>query len=82
MDGIVTVQVTKSTWWMPRHQEAMKDVAGCEKPGGAVKQALIPGCPNGETRLGSCPVISTEKLTRGTEPSKYPEEQKETRLPE
>jgi hypothetical protein len=29
----------------------MKDVAGCEKPRGAAKQALIRGCPNGETRL-------------------------------
>ena len=28
----------------------MKDVAGCDKPGGAVKRAKIPGCPNGVTR--------------------------------
>ena len=34
----------------------MKDAAGCEKPRLAVKQALIRGCPNGETRLESCPV--------------------------
>ena len=27
----------------------MKDVVGCDKPRGAVKQALIRGCPNGET---------------------------------
>ena len=26
--------------------KAMKGVEGCEKPGGAVKQALIPGFPN------------------------------------
>ena len=25
-------QATKSMWWMPRHQEAMKDVFTCEKP--------------------------------------------------
>jgi len=24
----------------------------CENPGGGVKQPLIPGCPNGETRRG------------------------------
>lgn len=36
---------------MPRHLPAMKDVAGCEKPRGAVKQAMILGCLNGETRM-------------------------------
>ena len=34
---------------MPRHQRAMKDVAVCDKPRGAGKQALIRGFPNGET---------------------------------
>ena len=34
---------------MPWQLEAMKDVVGYEKPRGAVKQALIRGCPNGET---------------------------------
>ena len=43
-------QATKSTWWMPRRREAMKDAAGCDKPRGVVKRALIRGCPNGETR--------------------------------
>jgi hypothetical protein len=27
----------------------MKDVGGCEKPGGGADQPSIPGCPNGET---------------------------------
>ena len=36
---------------MPRHQRAMKDVAVCDKPRGAGKQALIRGFPNGETQL-------------------------------
>ena len=49
-------QVTKSAWWMPWHQEPMKDVVACEKPRGAGKRAVIRGCPNGETRLESCPV--------------------------
>ena len=43
-------QVNKRTRWMPWQLEAKKDVVACEKPGGAGKQALIPGCPNGETR--------------------------------
>ena len=25
-------QDTKGKWWMPRHIEAMKDVASCDKP--------------------------------------------------
>jgi hypothetical protein len=49
-------QVTKGTWWMPRRQKPMKDVGGCDKPRGAANQALIRGCPNGETRRGSCRV--------------------------
>ena len=36
---------------MPRRLQAMKDVVGCEKSRGAVKQALIRECPNGETHL-------------------------------
>ena len=39
----------KRTWWMPWQLEAMKDVVDCDKPRGAVKQALIRGFPNGET---------------------------------
>ena len=42
-------QATKSTWGMSWRQEAMKDVEGCDMPGGAVKQALIPGFPNDRT---------------------------------
>jgi hypothetical protein len=48
----VRFQVTKSQRWMPWRQMPMKDVGGCEKPRGAVYQALIRGSPNGETRLG------------------------------
>jgi hypothetical protein len=28
----------KGIWWMPWRMEAMKDVLGCEKPGGAAKK--------------------------------------------
>jgi len=42
-------QEMKSTRWMPWHLEPMKDVDGCDKPRGAADQALIRGCPNGET---------------------------------
>ena len=43
-------QATKGAWWMSRRDEAMKDVVGCDKPREAVKQVLILGSPNGETR--------------------------------
>ena len=56
------------------------------KATGSRKQALIRGCLNGETRRESCPSsmnesIVHEKGTRGTETSKYPEEEKETSIP-
>ena len=50
--GFFTVQVTKGSWWMPWRWKPKKDVAGCEKPREAVKQASIRGCPNGETWPG------------------------------
>jgi hypothetical protein len=42
-------QEIKGTRWMPWRQEPMKDVGGCDKPGGDADQSLIPGFPNGET---------------------------------
>ena len=32
------VEESKGIWWMPWRQEAMKDVARCEKPGGAASR--------------------------------------------
>ncbi len=52
-------QVFKGARWMPWHQEPMKDVGACDKPRGVGNQALIRGCPNGETWLGLCPVTAT-----------------------
>ena len=39
-------QAIKGVWGMPWRQETLKGVEDCEKPGEAVKQALIPGFPN------------------------------------
>ena len=50
------IKSSKGTQRMPWRFEPKKDVVGCDKPGGAVKQALIPGFPNGAIRLESCPV--------------------------
>ena len=65
----------------------MKDAVGCENPRGAAKQAMIRGCPNGATRLESCPVISLlnsiglEKRTQGSETSQYLQEEKSNEIP-
>ena len=46
---VLSSQENKGTRWMPWRQEPMKDVGGCDKPGGGADHPLIPGCPNGET---------------------------------
>ena len=40
---------------MPWHQEPMKDVGICDKPGGVDNLTLRPGFPNGETPYGVMP---------------------------
>ena len=39
-------QATKGAWGMSWRQEALKGVEDCDKPGGVVKRALIPGFLN------------------------------------
>ena len=39
-------QATKGAWGMSRHQEALKGAEDCDKPGGTVKQVMIPGFLN------------------------------------
>src|SRR3954462_10487066 len=53
VDASICGQVFKGARWMPWHQEPMKDVGGRDRPRGAVNQAVIRGCPNGETRQSS-----------------------------
>ena len=48
----------KGVWWMPWQTGPMKDVAGCDKPRGAAKRALIRGFLNGETRRPSWAVTA------------------------
>ena len=63
----------------------MKDVVACEKPRGAGKQALIRGCPNGETHLPlagiRARIYKARRRTQGTETSQYLEEKKSTEIP-
>ncbi len=35
---VVVIEQEKGIRWMPWHQEAMKDVARCENPGGAASK--------------------------------------------
>ena len=80
------VKRTKRIRWMPWQLKAMKDVEVCDKPRGAGKQALIRGFPNGETQPVQLAIAHRihrcARQTRGTEISKYPEEQKSTEIPE
>ena len=51
-------QATKGARWMPRHQEAMKDVTTCDKPRGAGRKRrsvdLRMGQPGGRNGPSSC----------------------------
>ena len=76
--------VLKGIWWMPWQSEAMKDVAGCDKPRWEVN-TLWPA----DVRMGK-PISLWDiinwihrlmKLTRGSETSQYPEEKKSTEIP-
>jgi hypothetical protein len=41
-------QDEKGVWWMPWHQGAKKDVAGCEKPRGAASEHRSVGIRMGQ----------------------------------
>jgi hypothetical protein len=74
-------QAIKCTWWMPRHEPAMKDVASCEKLRGAASERR-----SGDVRMGKpgrvlSPVTPTGEPTQGTETSQYLEEEKSTEIP-
>jgi len=67
---------------MPRHQAPKKDVASCEKPGGAASRHRTRDIRMGEPGGSNVPPRWSEHIasigaTRGTETSQYPEEEKE-----
>ena len=71
---------------MPWHQEAMKDVASCDKPRGVANKLR-----SGDFRMGkpdssyveSPPTesIGREERTKGSETSQYLEEKKSSEIP-
>ena len=52
---------------MSWYQEAMKEAEGCQKPRGAVNQAMIRGCPNGETYPNELGVLLSEYIGQQSE---------------
>ena len=52
---------------MPWHQEAMKEAEDCHKLRGAVNQAVIRRCPNGETRFGKPKSFLSEYIGQESE---------------
>ena len=66
---------------MPRCQEAKKDVASCDKPRLAASELRAGDFRMGQPAAGNAAVSVAENIghrgqTRGTETSKYPEEEK------
>lgn len=55
-------QTIKGARGIPRCCQPMKDVANCDKPGRAVKQALTPGFLNGETHHSEAVVLRIEHI--------------------
>ena len=75
-------KVNKGIRWMPWFSEAKKDVTSCEKLRGGANIRYIRRYPNGATP----PVEGRRsrvigRRTRGTETSKYPEENKTIVIP-
>ena len=71
---------------MPWQNQAMKDVASCDKLRGAAHRRYIRRSPNGETLPGKTRERPAESIggyerTQGSEPSQYLEEKKETSIP-
>src|SRR5579862_5794314 len=79
-------QALKGAWWMSWHREATKDVAACDMPREAGKQASIRGFLNAETRRVDHPSPAAEFIgrmerTQGTETSQYLKEKRQTWIP-
>ena len=74
-------QVFKGVRWMPWHRQAMKDVVSCDKLRGAAHKRRSGDFRMGQPGGSNVPSLKREP-TRGTETSKYPEEEKTTVIPQ
>jgi hypothetical protein len=61
-------QATKGAWWMPRHQEAMKDAVNCEIPRGAVIKRRSVGIRMGKPGGRNGPSPTTEFIGGRSQP--------------
>ena len=70
---------------MPWHEKAMKDVVSCEKSRVGANNLKPGNFRMGQPDLGNAKSLPTEHIgrvesTRGTETSKYPQEEKSTEI--
>ena len=71
-------QDRKGIRWMPRHRRAKKDVASCEKPRGGASNLRSVDIRMGQPDPGHAGLSRLSgRRTRGSETSKYLEEEKE-----
>ena len=66
---------------MPWLSEAKKDVISCEKPRGVANTPRCADVRMGQPTGSDSGILLCRKRTRGTETSKYPEEEKENSIP-
>ena len=55
-------QVTKGSWWMPWHQQAKKDAAGCENPRGVASEQRSVGIRIGQPILRKVRILYVEYI--------------------
>ena len=82
---LVRGEDVKGTRWMPWHRKPTKDAASCDNPRGGAHTLRSAGLRMGEPERGNArsPVPERDRgreATRGTETSKYPEEEKSTEI--
>ena len=75
-------KVIKSVWRMPWLSEAMKDVVSCDKLRGGANYLRSGDFRMGQPLALKAPNPGNGEQTRGTETSKYPEEEKTIVVPQ
>ena len=61
-EGKYKGQVRKGSWWMPWHQQAKKDAAGCEKPRGVASERRSVGIRMGQPILRKVRILYAEQI--------------------
>jgi hypothetical protein len=74
-------KANKSEWWMPRLEEATKDVISCEKSGVGANNLRSPNIRMRQLNAVKLHYPLIGRQTRGTETSNYPQEKKTKVIP-